>query len=525
MRHVTSETPREWRDQNWRAVLLRFRLAVAVLTVAWLLVAAPRPAIAAQEQANLAEMTARGREAMQARRYDDAVAVYSELVRKLPDEPRMRFNLGIALHSAGRYEAAAAELERVVASDPSLAPAWLMLGVTRLKLGQPDRAVLPLGRAVEKEPENTLARIELADTHLQLGHFRDAASHFDKAAGLDPKSPKAWLGVGRSYTGIARQTFEELERLAPDSGYWAALVARAKASQQQYRTAFQLYRQAAERTPTLRGVHSALAEIYRRTDHPEWAGEEDRREQLLPSLNCPAEQLACEFAAGAYRGLVDRLAGATTAEELYWRSLAASELAREAFARLDAMPPSAEIHGLRAEAFRIRGLHQLAIQELQSALKLSPEDRELRHRLAEAYWLNGDFERALPLFQSLHREMADSAAIAYQLGDTLLQLQKPDEAIPLLTNALERRANYPEAQVALARALVRVGRWQEAIPHLEATRERDEDGGLHVLLARAYAATGQNDRSGEMMQRAEELRAAAAAHRQVANESSEITAP
>jgi predicted Zn-dependent protease len=107
----------------------------------------------------------------------------------------------------------------------------------------------------------------------------------------------------------------------------------------------------------------------------------------------------------------------------------------------------------------------------------------------------------------------------------LLQLQRPDEAIPLLTNALERRANYPEAQVALARALVRVGRWQEAIPHLEATRERDEDGGLHVLLARAYAATGQNDRSGEMMQRAEELRAAAAAHRQVANESSEITAP
>jgi tetratricopeptide (TPR) repeat protein len=508
-----------------RSILLRSRPAAAVLGVALLLVAAAGAAAAAQEQANLAEMTARGREAMQARRYDDAVAVYSELVRQLPDEPRMRFNLAIALHSAGRYEAAATELERVVASDPSLAPAWLMLGVTRLKLDQPDRAVPPLRRVVEKEPANTLARIELADAHLQLGQFREAASHFDKAIVLEPNSPKAWLGVGRSYTGIARQTFEELERLAPDSGYWAALLARAKASQQQYRTAFHLYRQAAERTPTLRGVHSALAEIYRRTDHPEWAAEEDRREQMLPSLNCPAEQLACEFAAGAYRALVDRLAGARTAEELYWRSLAASELAREAFTRLDAMPPNAEIHGLRAEAFRIRGLHQLAIQELQLALTLSPEDRELRHRLAEAYWLNGDFERALPLFGALHREMPESAAIAYQHGDTLLQLQKPEEAIPLLTKAVERRADYPEAQVALARALVRIGRWQQAIPHLEATRARDEDGGLHVLLARAYAATGQNERSGEMMQRAEELRAAAAAHRQVANESSEITAP
>jgi len=107
----------------------------------------------------------------------------------------------------------------------------------------------------------------------------------------------------------------------------------------------------------------------------------------------------------------------------------------------------------------------------------------------------------------------------------LLQLQKPEEAIPLLTKAVKRRPDYPEAQVALARALVRIGRWQEAIPHLEATRARDEDGGLHLLLARAYAATGQNERSGEMMQRAEELRTAAAANRQIANESSEITAP
>src|SRR5918993_702542 len=464
MRHVTSERSRAWRHHNWRAVLLRFRPAASVLTVAWLLVASPRAAMAAQEQANLAEMTARGREAMQARRYDDAVAVYSELVRQLPDEPRMRFNLGIALHSAGRYEAAATELERVVASDPSLAPAWLMLGVTRLKLDQPDRAVPPLRRVVEKEPANTLARIELADAHLQLGQFREAASHFDKAAVLDPNSPKAWVGVGRSYTGMARQTFEELERLAPDSGYWAALLARAKASQQQYRTAFHLYRQAAERTPTLRGVHSALAEIYRRTDHPEWAAEEDRREQMLPSLNCPAEQLACEFAAGAYGALVDRLAGARTAEELYWRSLPPRRLPPGAVARLDGMPPSAEIHALRAEAFRIRGLHQLAIQELQPALALSPEDREVRHRLAEAYWLNGDFEQALPLFGALHREMPQSAAIAYQQGDTLLQLQKPEEAIPLLTKAVQRRADHPKAQIGLPRAPVRIGRGQGGDP-------------------------------------------------------------
>src|SRR5215203_3246661 len=74
MRHVTNESAQRWRDQNWRKVLLGSTPAAAVLTVALLFVVAPRPAIGAQDQVNLAEMAARGREAMQARRYDDAVA-------------------------------------------------------------------------------------------------------------------------------------------------------------------------------------------------------------------------------------------------------------------------------------------------------------------------------------------------------------------------------------------------------------------------------------------------------------------
>ena len=36
----------------------------------------------------------------------------------------------------------------------------------------------------------------------------------------------------------------------------------------------------------MRGVHQALAEIYRRTEHPDWAAVEEQKEEALPPLDC-----------------------------------------------------------------------------------------------------------------------------------------------------------------------------------------------------------------------------------------------
>ena len=275
----------------------------------------------------------------------------------------------------------------------------------------------------------------------------------------------------------------------------------------------------------MRGIHGALAEIYRRTGRADWAAEAERRERQAAPLNCAREPRACEFAQGEHRALIDRVADASTPEALYWKSLAASELAREAFARVEAMPATPESHAIRAEAYRIRGLYKLAIDELNAALKLSPGDRELRRLLAQAQWLNGDYEQAQPLLESLQRELPNDISVTYQLGDTLLQLQKPDAAIPLLSTAVQLAPEHSGARVALARALVRMGEWTQSIPHLEAALADDEDGSLHLLLARAYAATGSDIRSGELMQKAQALQAAAAARRAALNEETEITAP
>jgi tetratricopeptide (TPR) repeat protein len=380
--------------------------------------------------------------------------------------------------------------------------------MARLKLGHTEAAIEPLRRVVARQPDNAIARFELADAHLALGRAEEAARGFEALAAQEPRLPRAWLGAGRSYAAVARRTFERLETEAPGSAYWAALIARSRASQQQYRSAVTLYRQALSRDPSLRGVHAALAEIYRTLGDSARASEEERLAAVEPPVDCAGEPLACAFLSGRYRDLLVQLADRTAPEALYWRSLAASELAREAFERLEALPPSPELHAARAEAYRIRGLHDAAIREWQAALRLSPGDRRLQAELAQTYWLNQDFEVALPLLRDAVRNDPSSARLHVALGDTLLQLQRPADAIPWLEKGMALGPDLPGGRAALARAYARAGDWTRATPHLEALLASDADGSVHVLLARAYAREGRDEEAKRLIERAQALAAA-----------------
>src|SRR5690349_3178911 len=66
--------------------------------------------------------------AMNAGRYDEAAAIYRELLKGLPDEPGLLMNLGMALAMGGHEAEAIGPLERATALDPKLLAAQLFLG-------------------------------------------------------------------------------------------------------------------------------------------------------------------------------------------------------------------------------------------------------------------------------------------------------------------------------------------------------------------------------------------------------------
>jgi tetratricopeptide (TPR) repeat protein len=437
---------------------------------------------------------------MEAGRFAQAAAIYQEIARALPNNPGIVMNLGLALHSAGKYQEASQQFQAVLKMQPDFVPALVLLGIDYLKLGAAPKAIEPLTRAIRADPKNKIALLELADAHLSLGRAQEAATYFTRLSELDPMHSKALQGLGLAYLALARQEFEKLPEESP---YWYALLARSKAEQGQYRTAFHLYREALEREPSLPGAHEAIAQIYRATGHPDWAAAEARK-----ATNAAVPPPRAEGPALRYQ-----------------RAKEFSDLALSTFERLSRLPPSAEMHELLADSYSVQSSYKSAAEELRKALTLAPADRRLEQKLATALWRNRDYEQALVTLEGLARSEPPAPEVLHQLGDTLLNLQRPNEAIPYLLACLRVNPGLLEAHASLGRAYMRSGTPEKAVVHLQKALPNDEDGSIHFQLARAYDRTGRSAEAAKAMESFERLSKADQARKQKTDSERQITPP
>src|SRR6266566_1553266 len=477
------------------------------------------------ESDDLALKSQRAKEFMAQGKFAEAIPLYRELNQAVPRNPGLLLNLGMALHMAGDDRESVEPLEVAVRLDPKLTPAWLFLGAARLGLGDTPAGLEALRIVLHLQPDHRGALEILAGAFLSLDRPTEAAHQYQKLAELDPESSAAWYGLGRSYESLSVRDFDELQKTAPESEYWLALVADARLREQQFSSAFYLYRRALEKAPAMRGVHRAVAEIYRQTEHLDWANIEEEKEVSLPQPDCRTPTFECQFREGQFPQLLAATKGANTAESYYWRSRAYNELALQAFTRLGQLAPSAELHELKAHIYGGQKRYTEAAEEWREASKLSPVDPQIQKQLAISLRLSQDYDGALSLFKDLLRQQPASAELNYLVGDTMLDLQRAEEAIPFLKRAVERDPKLLAAHKSLARADLAVGNAFGAIPHLKAALATDEDGSLHYQLARAYQASGQPDLAKQALAAYEKIQRSAAAGREAAKREVEITPP
>jgi tetratricopeptide (TPR) repeat protein len=478
---------------------LALSFAVAVSFVASALVASAQ----SPEQSAKAD---RGKQAMAAGKYEEAVGVYADLAHALPSDAGILMNLGMAQSMAGRSREAIKTLERAVQLKPSLHPAWLFLGTAYLDLGDAAGAVGPLSKAVSTDPNSAKARRMLADAYLSLERFDEADRHLRKLIELNANDAGAWYALGQSHEARARLAFDRLRQLSPESAYETYLTAEVLTSEERFDDAIDHYRVAAEKLPRLRGdALEKVAELYDHLGRTADADQTRQKLKSLPAADCVREKALCEFRAGRYAAAMTAVRLRKDAESYYWRVRAHNELALDAFTRLEQLPASAESHQFRALLFRNQGRHQESIDELKRAQALAPDDPDIQRELATSYYFNRDYESAERLFERLVKQAPKSAETQFLYGDTLLQAQKPEKAIPFLEAAARANPGVLPGRAALAPAYLQVGRQADAIPHLKAALEIDEDGSLHYQLARAYQATGQPALAKQMLAKYEAI--------------------
>ena len=451
-----------------------------------------RPAAAAAPQADPQAQSERARQLMAAGRYAEAVPLYRALAAAAPANAGLQLNLGMALQLSGADREAVAPLASAERLDPGSFPAAFFLGAARLRLGQAAAAVAPLQKAVRLRPDDAKARSLLAEALLATDRPSQAEPHLDTLARLTPSDPAVWLELGRTYEVIATRAFETLVGRDAESAHALALVAEARLDGGQPEAALGLYRKAIERAPAMRGLHAAVARLYRETGHLDWAALEDERERRLQAPDCVRTPLECRFAEAKHREVLRAGAGSSAPAAAYWVARSANALAGEAFARLEALPPSAPLFEWRAAQLRDEGRYAESAAEWRRALELAPGDPHRRQELAVTLRLARDLDGAERMLRELVADAPDSAAANYLLGDVLLARQQPEPSLPLLQKAVRLDPGLAHAHGALGRAYALVGREAEAIPELEKALRVDEDGSLHFQLARAYQAVGRS---------------------------------
>lgn len=467
----------------------------------------------------------RARELMAEGKFSEAVPIYRQLVRALPRNPGLLTNLGMALDMSGSKQEAVRAYQAALKLDPGQYPALLFLGTAYLDLGDPAKALEPLERALKIEPASFDAQEAVAEALLGVGRLADADHRFQELARAAPDNPKVWYGLGLANDGLAQRSFDELAKLAPGSAYWLRLVADSRLERKQDYAAFYFYRHALAKMPAMRGVRSAIAEIYRRNGHADWAAVEESKEKALPAPDCAVKKLECTFEAGDFAAIVSATEGAKSAEAYYWRTRSYSRLALAAYTRLGELPASAETYELKAKIETERRQFAESANDWRAALQLSPDNLYVQEQLAIALYKTGSLPEARSLFRALLKGEPDAADLNFYLGDTLLNSQKPQDAIRYLERALRGDPRLLPAERSLGLAYMQTGQTALAIPHLQRALPIDQDGSLHYQLGRAYLASGERERASAMIKQYQQMHGAEQAANQQVETNVTLTPP
>jgi tetratricopeptide (TPR) repeat protein len=129
---------------------------------------------------------------------DDAEEEYREAIDLDPKMGVAYLNLGVTLLESNPKEAAGT-LQKAVDLMPDQPRPKYALGLALEHQGNDDAAITQFGAALALDARDFPARLELARTFLHAKKLADAATEFQKALALEPSSGAAHLGLAQTY--------------------------------------------------------------------------------------------------------------------------------------------------------------------------------------------------------------------------------------------------------------------------------------------------------------------------------------
>jgi tetratricopeptide (TPR) repeat protein len=411
-----------------------------------------------------------------------AAQSYREALQLKPRDPRLHYNLSLALDRLGDTSAEHTELERTVELDPKLAAAQDQLGLLALRSGQQAEAERFFKKTLAIDPTFAEAQSNLGVLYSQQGKNADAARLFQQAIESDPKYSKAYVNLGllmaqQENFSEAEQKFREAIRL--DSGYADAYAALGMLQAKTGRGADAVtsFRKAVTLDPTSAEAHLNLGiALVDQFDRPNGFKEFSEAARLNPKLASAHYNLGrFFFETGKYEEADNELKTAIRiqpdyAGALYFLALTAKQ----------------ENQPERSTAL------------LQKVVALQPDNADAQYLLGQSLEHSGDTLGAIQHWKAAVQADPNNSSALYNLARSLKKMNAPEaEQYQTRLDALQKRQQVSDRVSELGNEALEAANaenWPQAVEQMNEAIQLCGDclqsAHLHKNLGLFYRRTG-----------------------------------
>lgn len=184
---------------------------------------------------NASAYEVQGSQAIDEKRWADAVASLRKASELAPDNAFTRLNLGTSLYMTGDAAGALAEFQAAVRLSPGLSKAHFGIGVLMSEARRDQDAIDAFSRAVQADAGNAEARLALGDALRRSGRVRESLPQYAGVIKTDPSLSQASFGYAMGLVRLrryaeARDRLREAASAFPDQPGFAHALARLLAA-------------------------------------------------------------------------------------------------------------------------------------------------------------------------------------------------------------------------------------------------------------------------------------------------------
>jgi len=163
-----------------------------------------------------------GNELFEQKKHEEALAIYKEILEKVPELPQINMNIGNCYYEMGDYDSAIPCYQAVLEKEPENKDALVSLGNVYLEKGELEKGMELFNKLSDEGAASPIALYNIATNLFNKGELETAVRYYEQALSLDQNMADAYYQSGLCYLNLnkkekSKESFLKYLELMPDS--------------------------------------------------------------------------------------------------------------------------------------------------------------------------------------------------------------------------------------------------------------------------------------------------------------------